>query len=121
MQFMMMFHEPAEEFAKRNDPEQAPAYWGAWNAFIGAMAQSGVVVSGNGLQPPHVATSLRVRDGRRLIHDGPFADSKEQLGGYFIIETPTLDAALDWAMKAPCAATGGVEVRPVMPPGAGRT
>ena len=67
---------------------------------------------------PHAATTLRVRDGKRVVEDGPFADTKEQLGGYFVIDVPDLDAALDWAVKAPSARTASVEVRPVlaMPP-----
>jgi hypothetical protein len=113
---MLLLTEPAEEFAKRNDPVEAPGYWGAWSAFIGAMAQAGVIVNGDGLHPPHSATTLRVRDGKRHVQDGPFADTKEQLGGYFIIEAPDLDAALDWAARSPSAAYGSVEVRPVLPP-----
>jgi hypothetical protein len=73
-------------------------------------------VKGDGLQGPMLATTLRVIDGKRHVQDGPFADTKEQLGGYFVIEVPDLDAALDWAAKAPCALTGSVEVRPVLPP-----
>ncbi len=115
MQFMLMFNEPEDEFPKRTHPEEAAAYWGAWNAFIGAMAQAGVIVKGDALQPPHTATTVRVRDGRRLVQDGPFADAKEQLGGYFVIEVPDLDTALDWAARAPSALHAAVEVRPVLP------
>lgn len=116
MQFMLLFTEPESEFAKRNDPEHAGAYWGGWSAFIGAMAQAGIVVNGDGLQPPHTATTVRIRDGRRLVQDGPFADAKEQLGGYFVIEVPDLDTALEWAARAPSVSTASVEVRPVLPP-----
>jgi hypothetical protein len=62
-----------------------------------------------------MATTVRIRDGRRQVEDGPFADTKEQLGGYFVIEVPDLDTALDWAAKAPSALTASVEVRPVLP------
>lgn len=116
MQYMLLLTEPAEEFAKRNDPVHAGAYWGAWTTFIGAMAQAGVIVNGDGLHPPHTATTLRVRDGKRHVQDGPFADTKEQLGGYFIIEVADLDAALEWAARSPSASYGCVEVRPVLPP-----
>jgi hypothetical protein len=116
MQYMLLLNETEAEFAKRNHPEQAGAYWGGWNAFIGAMAQAGIIVKGDGLQGPHAATTVRVRGGKRLVEDGPFADTKEQLGGYFVIEVPDLDAALDWAAKAPSAAYASVEVRPVLPP-----
>ena len=116
MQYMLILTETAEDFAKRNDPEQAGAYWGGWNAFIGAMAQAGVIVNGDGLQGPHTATTLRLRDGARQVQDGPFADTKEQFAGYFVIEVADLDAALDWAAQAPSALTAAVEVRPVLPP-----
>jgi hypothetical protein len=116
MQFMLMFRETTAEVAKRDDPAAAPAYWGAWNAYVGALAGSGVTVSGNGLQPPHTATTVRLAGGQRQVQDGPFADTHEHLGGYFIVEVPTLDAALEWAARAPCAAAGSVEVRPVLPP-----
>lgn len=116
MQYMLMFYEAAEDFAKRTDPNQAEAYWGGWNAFIGAMAQSGIVVNGDGLLPPETATTVRLRDGQRQVEDGPCADTKESLAGYFVIEVPDLDTALEWAARAPSAAYAAVEVRPVMPP-----
>lgn len=116
MQFMLMLNETESDFAMRNHPAQTAAYWGGWNAFIVAMAQAGIIVKGDGLQGPHTSTTLRLRDGARRVQDGPFADTKEQLGGYFVIEVPDLDTALDWAARAPCAATGSVEVRPVLPP-----
>ena len=115
MQYMLMYYETAEDIACRAD-QRAPAYWAGWNAYIGALGQAGVIVRGDGLMPPATATSVRVRGDARQVQDGPFADTKEQLGGYFVIEVPDLDAALDWASRAPCAASGGVEVRPVMPP-----
>jgi hypothetical protein len=116
---MLILNETSADFAKRNDPGQAEAYWGGWNAFIGAMAQAGVIVSGNGLLGPQSATTVRLRDGKREVQDGPFADTKEQLGGYFIIEVPDLDAALGWAVRAPSALSASVEVRPVLPPMSG--
>lgn len=116
MQYMMIFTETSAQFAEREHPEKAPAYWGAWNAYIGALAASGVVVNGDGLQGPHTATTVRVRDGKRQVQDGPFADTKESLAGYFVIEVPDLDAALEWAARAPSAAYASVEVRPVMLP-----
>lgn len=116
MHYMLMLNETEAEFAKRQDPTQADAYWGGWNAFIGAMAQAGVIVKGDGLQGPQTATTVRLRDGKREVQDGPFADTKEQLGGYFVIDVPDLDAALEWAARAPSAAYASVEVRPVLPP-----
>ena len=116
MQFMLTMNETADDFARRADPARSGDYWGGWNAFIATMAQAGVIVTGNGLQGPHAATTVRVRDGKRMVEDGPFADTKEQLGGYFVIEAPDLDAALEWAAQAPSALTASVEVRPVLPP-----
>ena len=77
---------------------------------------SGHFITGTPLHPTHTATTVRIRDGKRLVQDGPFADTKEQLGGYFVIEVPDLDAALEWAARAPSAACASVEVRPVLPP-----
>jgi hypothetical protein len=116
MKLMMMIYEDAREAARRDDPAQAPAYWGAWTAYVQALGAAGLIASGNGLQPPATATTLRLRDGARLVQDGPFADSKEQLGGYFILEVPDLETALDWAARCPAAAAGGIELRPVLPP-----
>jgi hypothetical protein len=116
MQYMLILNETAEEFGKRTHPDESGPYWGAWTTFIGAMNAAGIVVRGDGLQGPHTATTVRVRDGRRVVQDGPFADTKEQLGGYFVIDVPGLDHALEWAAKAPSASYASVEVRPVLPP-----
>jgi hypothetical protein len=116
MDYMLMFYENEAELARRDDPSQAPVYWGAWGAYVGALAGSGIVKSGAGLMPPRTATTLRVAGGQRQVQDGPFADTREHLGGFFVIDVPSLDVALEWAARAPNAAAGGVEVRPVMPP-----
>jgi hypothetical protein len=119
MQYMLLFNETAEEVAKRTSPEAAPAYWGGWTAYMGALAQSGAMLSGNGLQTPDVSTTIRVENGSRHVVDGPFADTKEILGGYVIIDVADLDAALEWAARAPCVTAGSVEIRPVLAPPAG--
>ena len=116
MHYMLLFKETPEERGKSNDPAQAEAYWGGWNAYIGALAESGAMVSGNGLQPPELTTTLRVENGTRHVVDGPFADTKEMLGGYVILDAADLDAALEWAARAPCVTAGSVEIRPVLPP-----
>lgn len=115
MQYMLLFRETESEFAQRNDPAAAGPYWGGWNAYIGAMAQAGIIVNGDVLQAPHTTTTVRVRDGKRIVEDGPYADTKEQLAGYLTIEVPDLDTALEWAAQAPSAACATVEVRPVLP------
>lgn len=114
MQYMMINTETTEAFAARQDPSRAEAYWGAWMAFIGAMREAGIIVNGDGLQGPETATTLRIRDGKTEVQDGPFADTKESLGGYFVIEVPDLDTALAWAARSPAATNGSVEIRPVM-------
>jgi hypothetical protein len=112
---MMIAYEEKAVFEERNDG-RARAYWGAWSGYVQALREAGVMVNGNGLQPPGSGATLRIRDGRRQVSDGPFADTKEQLGGYFILEVPDLDTALDWAARCPAAAKGAVELRPVLPP-----
>ena len=112
MQYMLMFYQPQAEFEQR-DQAAGQAYMSGWMAYIGAIRESGIAVNGHGLRPPMTGTTLRVRGDKRQVQDGPFADTKEQLGGYFVIEVPDLDSALEWAARAPCASTGGVEVRPV--------
>ena len=116
MQYLMTFNEPQSEFDKRESATDAGPYWGAWTAYMGAIAEAGIMVSAAGLHPPHTASTVRMNGDTRDIHDGPFADTKEQLGGFCVIEVETLDAALDWAAKAPCAQAGSVEVRPILPP-----
>ena len=114
MEYMMLIHEGENERAARHDPQRVVAYWGSWTAYVQALVRSGVMKSGNGLQPPDTATTVRLRDGKRHVQDGPYADSKEQLGGYFILDVPDLDVALDWAARCPAAADGSIEIRPVM-------
>lgn len=114
MQYMLMFYEAESDFTQRQTAPQV--YWGSWSAYVRAIQEAGIVRGGSGLQPPDLATTVRVRDDQRQVQDGPFADTKEQLGGYFVIDVPTLDDALQWAARAPCAATAGVEVRPQLPP-----
>lgn len=119
MQYMMVIYESPADAALRDDPAKAAAYWGSWTAYAQALSQGNVMAGGNGLQLPHTATTLRLRDGTRQVQDGPYADTKEQLGGYFILDVPSLDVALDWAARCPAAANGAIELRPVlvMPPG----
>ncbi|VTS08904.1 YciI family protein [Tuwongella immobilis] len=116
MQYTILFYEPASEFAKRSDAAEQSAYWGAWSAYIAALHQSGVFVQGAGLMPPDLATTVSIRDDKRRVQDGPYADTKEQLGGFCVIDVPDLDAALSWAARSPNAPFGSTEVRPLLPP-----
>jgi len=115
VQYIILATETADAFAARTDPERSGEYWSAWSGYIDALAQSGVMVSAGGLQPPDSATTVRLQDGRRTVQDGPFADTKEQLGGYFVVDVPDLDAALAWAERCPSAGYASVEVRPLLP------
>jgi hypothetical protein len=78
------------------------------------MQQKGVLVAGEGLYPTPTATTVRVRDGERGVTDGPFAETKEQLGGFYVLDVKDLDEAIEWAEKIPGAGSGSVEIRPVM-------
>jgi hypothetical protein len=114
MQYLIMTYENQTAFDARTDEQKSQSYWGAWAAYAQALRESGVMVGGNGLQLPHTGTTLRLQNGQRSIQDGPYADTKEQLGGYFVIDVADLDAALDWAARCPAATAGAVEIRPVL-------
>ena len=89
-------------------------HWlGAYRAYMEAMTKAGVLKDSKGLQQTSAATTVRVVDGKPKVLDGPYADSKEQLGGFHIIEVPDLDAAISWAAPSPTSLHGVVEVRPV--------
>jgi hypothetical protein len=90
-------------------------HWlGAYIAYTDAMAKAGILKNSTGLQPTATATTVRTVDGKTQVLDGPYADSKEQLGGFHIIDVANLDAALQWAARCPTALHGVVEVRPIM-------
>ena len=95
----------------RNEQE----HWlGAYRAYMEAMTKAGVLKDSKGLHPTSAATTVRVANGKTEVLDGPYADSKEQLGGFHIIEVADLDAAITWAARSPTALHGVVEVRPVI-------
>jgi len=114
MQYALLIYEGEAEFQARTDPERAGPYWSGWMAYSQALNESGIVRGGAPLEPPGTATTVGREGGQRKVEDGPYADTKEQLGGFWVIEAPDLDAALDWAARAPVAASGRVEVRPVL-------
>jgi hypothetical protein len=95
-------------------PEEGGADTQKWFEYTQALQDAGVHVAGDALEPIDSATTVRVRDGETLITDGPFAETKEVLGGFYIVDVPDLDAALKWAAKMPNITYGSVEVRPVM-------
>ncbi len=114
MQYAMLIYETAEAFALRKNDDSDP-YLGAWRAYHKALVEAGIYVDGNPLHLPETGTTVRLRDGRRQIQDGPYANTKEQLAGFSILELPSLDAALEWAARCPAASFGAVEVRPLAP------
>ena len=118
MNYTMLIYENAAGFALRTDPDpkKQQAYWAAWPLYTKALQDAGVFVGGAGLQPPQAATTVRLGEGKRLVQDGPYADTKEQLGGYFMINVPDLDTALDWAARIPAASGSVIEVRPNLLP-----
>jgi len=113
MQYILMDYVNESGWPQLTRAEQA--HWlGAYKAYMEAMDQAGVLRKSAGLQPASTATTVRTVAGRQQVLDGPYADSKEQLGGFHLIEVPDLDAALAWAARSPTAEHGIVEVRPLV-------
>jgi hypothetical protein len=112
MQFMLLAWA-AEAGFQAMPPDQAKAALGAYAAFGDAMLKEKVLVSRNRLRPIADTTCVQVENGKTRVLNGPYAETKEQLGGYFLIDVPDLDAALHWAARCPAASHGTVEVRPV--------
>jgi hypothetical protein len=112
MQFALLIYESPELFAARNNDDNDP-YLGAWRAYYQAIVNAGIYVGGDALEVPQTGTTVQVKEGERRVQDGPYADTKEQLAGFAVLELPSLDAALDWAARCPAASGGTVEVRPL--------
>jgi len=112
MQYLLLLHADEAGFG-RMTPEQQQQGMAAYMAYTEALNKAGAYKGSNRLQFVATATTVRVVDGKTQVLDGPYADSKEQLGGYFLIDVPDLDAALSWAARCPGASHGIVEVRPV--------
>jgi hypothetical protein len=113
MKYMLNIYDDASSY-ENETPEQAAEVMQAYEAFDREINESGAFVAGEGLQPPEAATAVTVRNGERLVTDGPFPETKEQLGGFYLIECKDLDEAIEWAAKIPGAQNGTIEVRPVM-------
>lgn len=112
MEYMALIHADEEAWEALGDAGRADAY-----AAYGQLSQdaraAGVLVAGDELGPTSAATTVRVRDGQTLVSDGPYAEVKEALGGYYLFDCATFEEALDWAARIPAASHGAVEVRPV--------
>jgi hypothetical protein len=113
MQYMLLIYndEAAWENVSREEGEKIT---GEYFAYTNELREAGAFVAGDPLQPTRTATTVRVRDDEQLVTDGPFAETKEQLGGYYIIEAESLDEAIEWAAKIPGSRSGSIEVRPIM-------
>jgi hypothetical protein len=114
MQYLLMIYgnEAGRLAASKEQIAQMSA---AYAAYTEAMTKAGVIRGGERLRPTSEATTVRVNGGKTQVLDGPYADTKEQLGGFYLIDVPDLDAALSWAAKCPGASTGTMEVRAIWP------
>ena len=112
MQYLLMIYANEAEYAKL-DAATSQKVLGEYQAFTQSIIQSGYFKAGDRLQPTSTATTVRVREGKTMTTDGPFAETREQLGGYYLIEAKDLDAALSIAGRIPGARFGSIEVRPI--------
>jgi len=112
MQYLLLIYGNEKAMLSASK-EVAAKMMAAYTAYTEAMKKAGVYIGGNRLKPTASATTVRAPDGKTGVVDGPFAETKEQLGGYYMIEAPDLDSALSWAARCPGAAHGAIEVRPI--------
>ena len=115
MKYMLLMYANESE-ASKIPPEELQAVQQDWYSLLQEAQAAGVLISYNGLLPVANATSVRVREGKTLTTDGPFAETHEQFGGFFLIEAKDLDEATGWAAKIPTARYGTIEVRPLWTP-----
>jgi hypothetical protein len=113
MQYLLLIYRNEAELGKMT-PEDRQKMSAEYGAYTQSIIASGNFKAGDGLQPTTTATTVRVRDGKIMTTDGPFAETREQLGGYYLVEAKDLDAAIGMAARIPGARDGSIEVRPVM-------
>ena len=113
MQYLLLIHDDEKAWWSLSDDDKAALYQ-EYGALTAALRESGAYVGGNQLQPTSSAATVRIREGESVVTDGPFAETKEQLGGYYLIDVESLDEALEWGSKVPGAKYGTIEVRPVV-------
>ncbi len=113
MRYMLLIYDDEQQWAAMG-PEENEKVMQAYSAYHGEVNEAGVFRSGEPLQASSAATTVRVRDGQTLTTDGPFAETKEQLGGFYLLDCENLDEAIRWAAKIPSSALGAIEVRPIM-------
>jgi hypothetical protein len=112
MQYLLMLHSEEAGWERMTKEQQEQGY-AAYMAYTEALKQAGALRSSNRLRPSSAATTVRVTNGKPQVLDGPYVESKEQIGGYYLIDVADLDAAISWAARCPGASHGTVEVRPV--------
>jgi hypothetical protein len=108
MQYLLLIYENEKRFAKGYDPAELKEYRGLGQEY------ASIIKGGAALKPTNSATTVRLREGKRLTTDGPFAETKEQLGGFYVLDCRDLDEAIEWAAKIPGSQIGSVEIRPVL-------
>ena len=113
MKYMLLIYADPHAVPAEGSPERE-AQFRRWGTYTEELDKSGAMLAGAPLQPVQTATTVRRRNGERLVTDGPFAETKEQLAGYYLVDVPDLDTALDWADRMPNIEYGTVEVRPIM-------
>jgi hypothetical protein len=121
MKYMILSYEPKANLGEEDSPHAVRPilYTDLWLDFIETLHRAGIIRSFHHLRPDFTATTVRLRDGRTVLHDGAYADSNEQIAACLVIEVANLDVALSWAERCPAAASGAVEVRPLFPDDAG--
>jgi len=112
MQYLLMLYVNEGQWPKMTKAEQEQGL-AAYKGYTEALTKAGALAGSNRLGPTSAATTVRLANGKPQVLDGPYAESKEQLGGYYLIDVPDLDAALKWAARCPAAGHGAVEVRPI--------
>ena len=113
MQYMLLIYDEERALGSMSDVER-DSFMQEYGTYTQSLRDSGAFLHGDALQPTATATTVTVRDGETITTDGPFAETKEQLGGFYLVEGESLDEALEWAAKIPSARIGKIEVRPVM-------
>jgi hypothetical protein len=113
MQYLLLIYDEESAWAEMPEAERNAVY-AEYTAFTAAVQESGALVGANQLQPTGTATTVRIRDDEQVVTDGPFAETKEALGGYYLIDVDSIDEALEWAAKIPSARYGTIEVRPIV-------
>ena len=114
MQYMLLIYDDETQWGRMSE-EDRDGVMREYFEYTSQLRESGAYANGGQLQPTQTATTVRLRDGEQVVTDGPFAETKEQLGGFYIVEAETIDEAIEWAAKIPSARLGSIEVRPLVP------